>query len=115
MLAKTYQETSKSLTVDLQNIGQNSKQYSSSLEQLNKNIEALNSSYVSQLKNTDERFKATQKFSADIQSMNEILESSVAELKKYKENAEQLNKHLDALNSIYGKMLGAMSYNKNKA
>jgi hypothetical protein len=44
--------------------------------------------------------------------MNEVLASSVDELKKYKENAEQLNKHLEALNTIYGNMLGAMSYRK---
>jgi hypothetical protein len=44
--------------------------------------------------------------------MNEVLASSVDEIKKYKENAEQLNKHLEALNSIYGGMLGAMNYKK---
>jgi hypothetical protein len=44
--------------------------------------------------------------------MNEVLASSVEEIKKYKENAEQLNKHLEALNSIYGGMLGAMNYKK---
>jgi hypothetical protein len=44
--------------------------------------------------------------------MNEILSSSVSELEKYKENAEKLNKNLEALNTIYGNMLGAMSYKK---
>ncbi|MBN1822171.1 MAG: gliding motility protein GldL [Prolixibacteraceae bacterium] len=112
MLANTYVNASKSLTTDLQSIGQNSKHYSEKLEQLNKNIEALNSSYLSQLKDTEGRFKATQQFSADVQAMNKVLASSVEELKKYKENAEQLNKHLEALNSIYGGMLGAMNYKK---
>ena len=113
MLAKTYQDTSKSLTADLQNIGQNSKQYSTTLETLNKNVEALNHSFVTQLKGTDVQFKATQKFSSDLQAMNEVLASSVDEIKKYKENAEQLNKHLEALNVIYGGMLGAMNYKNN--
>jgi hypothetical protein len=45
-------------------------------------------------------------------AMNSILASSVEELKRYKENAEQLNKHLESLNTIYGNMLGAMSYKK---
>jgi gliding motility-associated protein GldL len=112
MLAKTYQETSKSLSADLQNLGQNSKQYSSGLEALNKNIEALNTHFVSQLKGSDSQFKATQKFSSDLQAMNEVLASSVEEIKKYKQNAEQLNKHLEALNAIYGGMLGAMNYKK---
>jgi gliding motility-associated protein GldL len=112
LLTKTYQETSKSLTADLQHIGQNSKQYSTGLESLNKNIEALNDSFVNQLKGTDVQFKATQKFSTDLQAMNEVLASSVEEIKKYKENAEKLNKHLEALNAIYGGMLGAMNYKK---
>ncbi len=44
--------------------------------------------------------------------MNNLLVASVDELKKYKENAEQLNKNLESLNTIYGNMLGAMSYKK---
>ena len=44
--------------------------------------------------------------------MNNILASSVDQLKKYKENAEMLNKNLESLNTIYGNMLGAMSYKK---
>jgi hypothetical protein len=65
-----------------------------------------------QLKGTEEQFKASQNFSKDLVAMNSILASSVDELKKYKENAEQLNKHLESLNTIYGNMLGAMSYKK---
>lgn len=112
LLANTYQEASQSLASNLQDIGRNSRLYTTSLEALNKNIEALNNSYVSQMKHTDDQFKASRKFSSDIQTMNDILASSIDELKKYKENAEQLNKHLEALNSIYGGMLGAMNYKK---
>jgi len=112
LLANAYQEAAKSLTSNLQDIGRNSRQYTTSLEALNKNMEALNNSYVSQIQHTDNQFKATRKFSSDIQTMNDILASSIDELKKYKENAEQLNKHLEALNSIYGGMLGAMNYKK---
>jgi len=59
-----------------------------------------------------DQFKASQKFSQDLENMNSILASSVDELKKYKENAERLNQHLESLNTIYGNMLGAMSYKK---
>ena len=41
-----------------------------------------------------------------------VFSQSVEELKKYKENAEQLNKNLESLNTIYSNMLGAMSYKK---
>ena len=44
--------------------------------------------------------------------MNQIIASSAQEMKKYKENAEKLNEHLESLNSVYGNMLGAMNYKK---
>ena len=111
-LAETYDLSSNTLSKDIKNIGESSKQYTSSIGKLNGNINILNASFESQLKGTEEQFKASQKFSTDLTQMNEILTSSVDELKKYKENAEQLNKHLEALNTIYGNMLGAMSYRK---
>jgi gliding motility-associated protein GldL len=112
LLANTYHEASKSLTSNLHDIDRNSRLYTTNLETLNKNIEALNNSYVSHLKYTEDQFKASKQFSSEIQTMNDILTSSIDELMKYKENAEQLNEHLEALNSIYGGMLGAMNYKK---
>ena len=112
MLVKNYQTASRSISTDLENMGQSSKQYSVNIEQLNKNIETLNNRFKSQLKDTESQFQASQKFSSDLQEMNEVLSSSVEQLRKYKENAEQLNKHLEALNAIYGGMLGAMNYKK---
>ncbi|SHF94290.1 gliding motility-associated protein GldL [Mariniphaga anaerophila] len=111
-LSETVDGASSSFTSDLKNIGDNSKVYSQNLEKLNNNINALNENFENQLQGTKSQFEASQKFSKDISQMNEILASSVSELQKYKENAEQLNKHLEALNTIYGNMLGALSYKK---
>lgn len=111
-LSETVNGASNSFTTELKAIGENSKVYSSNLEKLNQNVSALNESFESQLKGTKTQFEASQKFSSDLNQMNEILASSVSELQKYKENAEQLNKHLEALNTIYGNMLGALSYKK---
>lgn len=111
-LATTYDEAGQSISSELNNIKESSKQYSGNLDKLNGSLSVLNSNFETQLKGTEEQFKASQKFSQDLGEMNEILASSVDELKKYKENAEQLNKHLESLNTIYGNMLGAMSYKK---
>ncbi len=111
-LSDTVNGASNSFTTELKAIGENSKVYSSNLEKLNQNVSALNESFESQLKGTKTQFEASHKFSSDLNQMNEILASSVSELQKYKENAEQLNKHLEALNTIYGNMLGALSYKK---
>lgn len=111
-LSAVYQKSSDVISGELENIGSSSKQYSGNLERLNKNLDSLNSNFENQLKDTQDQFKANQKFNQDLAEMNSILTSSVDELKKYKENAESLNKNLEALNTIYGNMLGAMSYKK---
>ncbi len=111
-LASTYDSAGQSISTELESITESSKQYSGNLNKLNGSLTALNSNFETQLKGTEEQFIASQKFSNDLGEMNKMLASSVDELKKYKENAEQLNKHLESLNTIYGNMLGAMSYKK---
>ncbi|QGY43809.1 gliding motility protein GldL [Maribellus comscasis] len=111
-LANSFEMASSSITSGLNTIGEGSKQYSGNLQKLNQNINELNKNFEAQLTDTKSQMVASQKFNNDLTQMNEILASSVDELKKYKDNAEQLNKNLEALNTIYGNMLGAMSYKK---
>ncbi len=109
-LSDTVNGASNTFTSELKNIGENSKNYSEYLEKLNQNMLTLNENLENQLKQAKVQFDTNQKFSGDLNRINEILSSSVSELQKYKENAEQLNKHLGELNTIYGNMLGAMRY-----
>ena len=111
-LSETYDKSAEVISVELESIGSSSKQYAGNIQKLNQNLDSLNSNFTNQLQDSQEQFKASKKFNQDLTSMNDILTSSVDELKKYKENAEMLNKNLEALNTIYGNMLGAMSYKK---
>lgn len=111
-LSESYQKLSGSIEKGLKELDHNSSSYGENLHKLNKNIESLNNTYERQLKGTSEQFHASTKLFDDINQMNQIIVSSAQEMKKYKENAEKLNSHLDALNSIYGNMLGAMNYKK---
>lgn len=111
-LVESYQKLSGSIEKGFKDLDQNSSSYGENLHKLNKNIESLNVNYEKQLKGTSEQFQSSAKFFEDINQMNQIITSSVQEMKKYKENAEKLNSHLDALNSVYGNMLGAMNYKK---
>lgn len=111
-LAESYQKLSGTIEKGLKELDHNSTSYGENLHKLNKNVESLNNSYERQLKGTTEQFHASTKLFDDINQMNQIIVSSAQEMKKYKENAEKLNSHLDALNSIYGNMLGAMNYKK---
>lgn len=111
-IAETIDGVTDTFSNEMKSIGEGSKQYTTNLERLNQNINALNQNFETQLQGTKEQFEASRKFSSDLNEMNEILSSSVSELQKYKENAEKLNQNLEALNTIYGNMLGAMSYKK---
>jgi gliding motility-associated protein GldL len=111
-LAESYQRFTGSIEKGMKDLDHHSQSYGDNLHKLNKNIESLNDTYERQLKGTNEQFHATTKLFDDINQMNQIIVSSAQEMKKYKENAEKLNSHLDALNSIYGNMLGAMNYKK---
>ncbi len=111
-LSESYQKFSGALEKGFKDFEVNSSSYGENLNKLNKNIESLNISYEKQLKGTSEQIHASSKFFEELNQMNQIIASSAQEMKKYKENAEKLNSHLDALNSVYGNMLGAMNYKK---
>lgn len=111
-LVESYQKLSGSIEKGFKDLDINSSSYGDNLQKLNKNIDALNTSYEKQLKGTSDQIHASGKFFEDINQMNQIIAASAQEMKKYRENAEKLNSHLDALNSIYGNMLGAMNYKK---
>lgn len=111
-LIESYDKLSGSINSGFKEIDINSKAYGENLHKLNKNIESLNGTYESQLKGTAEQMQASQKFFSDLSQMNSVIAESINEIKKYKENAELLNSHLESLNSIYGNMLGAMNYKK---
>lgn len=111
-MAEAYNNASNALSGELSNVGVSTKEYNSNLARLNGNINALNKNMEDQLRDSEGQFKASRQFNSDLNQMNEILAASVDQLKKYKENAEMLNKNLEALNTIYGNMLGAMSYRK---
>ncbi len=111
-LVDSYNRIANTVDQSFDAIDSHSKNYGDNLTKLNQNLMELNSSYESQLKETTSQLQASQKFFIEMNQMNQAISSSVEEMKKYKENAEELNKHLEALNSIYGNMLGAMNYKK---
>jgi len=111
-LVESYHKLSASMEKGFKDLDLNSSSFGENFQKLNKNIESLNVTYEKQLKSTTDQIHSSAKFFEDLNQMNQIIASSAQEMKKYRENAEKLNSHLDALNSIYGNMLGAMNYKK---
>jgi gliding motility-associated protein GldL len=111
LLAKSYRVAAEKVEENLKSID-HTGDYAQNMAKLNKNLANLNLNVENQLKGVEDQFRAGQRFNSDLGKMNEILASSVDELKRYQENAAKLNQHLEALNTIYGNMLGALNYKK---
>jgi chromosome segregation ATPase len=114
LLAGSYKTAAEKIGQSLQHFGSSEGNYSENILRLNSNIAALNKALENQLKGTENQAQAHQQFNSDLGKMNEVLMASAEELKRYRENAVKLNQHLEALNSIYGNMLGAMNYKNNR-
>lgn len=110
-LASSYKLAAQKIEENLSKMN-SSGEYAENMAKLNKNLASLNMSVENQLRGVEDQFRAGQRFNNDLGKMNEILSASVEELKRYQENASRLNQHLEALNTIYGNMLGALNYKK---
>ena len=86
-----------------------SRAYHEQVNNLGKNLSALNAVYELELQDSSAHLKSMNKFyqnlSATMQNFNESMEDS----KMFKEEVGRLAKNLSSLNSIYGNMLSAMN------
>ena len=87
-------------------------QYSRQVEGAAKNVEALNSVYEMQLKESNDQLKSASKLYDGINQLMANLNGSIEDTQRYKDEVAKLAKNLGALNTVYGNMLSAMNINK---
>ncbi len=114
LLSKSYREVSEHLIEGFKSLDSNSKDYDKGLGNLNKNLSALNAAYELQLKSTETHNAINEKYASDVEALDKVLGESLKLATRYKDEAQKLNENLEALNSVYGNMLGAMSYKNRK-
>jgi gliding motility-associated protein GldL len=94
---------------EMANSSVDSKAYHEQVNNLAKNLSALNAVYELELQDSSAHLKSMNKFyqnlSLTMNNFNESLEDS----KSFKEEVGRLAKNLGSLNSIYGNMLAAMN------
>lgn len=112
-LADSYARLTASLNKETEQAVDGNKTYGEQLENMNKNLEALNAVYEMQISNSNQQLEASKRIYDGINDMMESLSSSVEDTKKYKEEIAQLGTNLQALNTVYGNMLAAMNINNN--
>jgi gliding motility-associated protein GldL len=85
------------------------KSYHEKLENLNKNLSALNAAYELQLRGANDHVKSSDTIYKGIEAMMKDLSGSADDTKKYREQVSKLNDNLSSLNNVYGNMLAAMN------
>lgn len=102
-------ETASANLSELASSNVDSKAYHEQVNNLAKNLSALNAVYELELQDSSAHLKSMNKFyqnmATTMQNFNESLEDS----QSFKTEVTKLAKNLSSLNSIYGNMLSAMS------
>jgi len=111
-LIETYSEMGKAMSQYFEGISGSSKDFTSKLGDVNKNLTAINAAYELQLKGLNEQAKATQELTSGMKTIKEHLGKSVEDTKEYRDQVASLSKTVGELNSIYGNMLSAMNPGK---
>ncbi len=109
-LSESYLKSAENLKTELSASVENSSSYREQVQSVTKNLSSLNSTYELHLKEMNESMANTNKLYSGIEQLLQNLNDSVDDTKKYKEGISELSKNLSALNTIYGNMLSAMSY-----
>lgn len=86
-------------------IAESTNKYSSQVNSATKNLEAINALYESQINSSTAQTNATKKLA-------ESMEASMKNSVEMQSELASLTKNLTSLNSVYGNMLSAMSFNK---
>ncbi|MDB5114709.1 MAG: gliding motility protein GldL [Mucilaginibacter sp.] len=98
---------------EMANSNVDSKAYHDQVNNLAKNLSALNAVYELELQDSSAHLKSMNKFyqnlSLTMNNFNESLEDS----KQFKDEVGRLAKNLSSLNAIYGNMLSAMNQPRN--
>ncbi|HEY4194776.1 MAG TPA: gliding motility protein GldL [Mucilaginibacter sp.] len=107
-LSSAFEQASANLA-EMANSNVDSKAYHDQVNNLAKNLSALNAVYELELQDSSAHLKSMNKFyhnmASTMQNFNESLEDS----QQFKNEVARLAKNLGSLNSIYGNMLSAMS------
>ncbi|MDP4225898.1 MAG: gliding motility protein GldL, partial [Bacteroidota bacterium] len=109
IIEQSYTKLSESMNVEIDGISKGSQSYKEQLQNINKNLSALNAVYELQLSDNKEHLKGTKEVYGKMDSMVQNLKDSIEETQKYKNEVTKLSQNISALNSIYGNMLSAIN------
>jgi gliding motility-associated protein GldL len=107
-LSSAFAKASSSLS-EMANSNVDSKAYHEQVNNLAKNLSALNAVYELELQDSSAHLKSMNKFYQNLSLTMNNFNESLDDSKQFKDEVGRLAKNLGALNSVYGNMLTAMN------
>lgn len=101
----------KAITENSANITESSHGYVEQMRDLNRNIQGLNTIYEIQLKGVASQLDSIDSVNRGIKDIRDMYEKSSATSARYCEETEKMARYMQQLNSVYEKMITAMTIN----
>ena len=108
-LTSSYKSMTSSLSNGFKGLEKGADKYVANLDKLNKNLAAINTAYELHLKGADKVEEIVKDYSKGVGEIGKLLNTSIEETKKFNQHTKEINDNIQALNNIYGKMLGALN------
>ena len=104
-------ESYRAITENSENITRSSTGYVEQMQDLNRNIGGLNTIYEIQLKSVSSQLDSIDRVNRGIKDIRDMYEKSAAQSVRYYEETEKMTRYMQQLNSVYEKMIHAMTIN----
>ncbi len=104
---KSYAKTAEAMA-GMADASSDAKEYHSQVQNITKNLGALNAVYEMELQDANNHLKAMNKFYANLSSAMDSMSEASKDTQTLRDEVSKLSKNLSSLNNVYGNMLTAM-------
>ena len=101
----------RAITENSENITRSSTGYVEQMQDLNRNIGGLNTIYEIQLKSVSSQLDSIDRVNRGIKDIRDMYEKSSSQSAQYCAETEKMTRYMQQLNSVYEKMITAMTIN----
>ena len=110
-VSNTLLQSYRNITENSDGITGTSQGYVAGMETLNRNINGLNTIYEIQLKSISSQLDNIDRVNSGLKNICDMYEQSASDSSRYCQETEKMTKYIQQLNSVYEKMITAMTIN----
>ena len=110
-VSNTLLSSYQAITSNSDGLNEQSTGYVEQMETLNRNINGLNTIYEIQLKSVSSQLDNIDRVNAGIKNISRMYENAMGDSDRYCRETEKMTQYIQQLNSVYEKMITAMTIN----